>query len=231
MRLIAPDPPLSDVQPLLVFLHLGSQRYFQGLHGSLPAQRVEIGQIIGQDEQLLEDGEGLCALAKILATKSAAQPGVESGQPVALLVVERVEAIAGVLQSGRPLGTARRIGLAHFILHPRPGQAGLQLPAVDLVAGFAPLDIVAADENDLLQLLVGRFVDSRPVLIGLAQQRPGCFQVLLPCLAFVLPGQYPLQPPAVEQHVAKLRRAVAARACWGWSARNFVRASWASCKG
>ena len=165
---------------------------------------MEIGRIIGQAEQFLEDGERLVALAKVLATKAAAQSGVESGQPLALLIVERVEAIAGVLQGGCPLGAAGRVGLAHFILHPRPGQAGPQLPAVDLVAGFTPLDVVAADENDLLQFLVGRFVDAGPLLVGLTQQPAGRLQVLLPRLAFVLPGQHPLQPPAVEQHVAEL---------------------------
>ena len=47
---IAPDPPLGDVQPLLVLLHLGPKRCLQGLHGGLPAQRVEIGRIVRQAE-------------------------------------------------------------------------------------------------------------------------------------------------------------------------------------
>ena len=41
--------------------------------------------------------------------------------------------------------------------------------------------------------------------VGLAQESAGRLQILLPRLAFVLPGQHPLQPPAVEQHVAQLR--------------------------
>ena len=191
--------------PCLYFFTSGRSDVSRACTAALPRKRMEIGRIIGQAEQFLEDGEGLFALAKFLPTKAAAQSGVESGQPLALLLVERVETLAGLLQGGRPLAAAGRIGLSHFILHPRPGQAGLHLPAVDLVAGFALLDVVAADENDLLQFLVGRFVDRRPLFVGLTQQPPGRLQMLLPCLAFVLPGQHPLQPPAVEQHVASSR--------------------------
>ncbi len=75
---------------------------------------------------------------------------------------------------------------------------------MDSVAGFTLLDLVAADENDLLQFLVGRLVDLRPLFVGLTQEPAGRLQALLPRRALVLLGQHPLQPPAVEQHVAEL---------------------------
>ena len=108
----------------LYFFTSGRSAVSRACTAALPRKRVEIGRIIGQAEQLLEDGEGLFALAEVLPTQAAAQSGVESGQPVALLIVDRVEAIAGVLQGGRPLAGCRPGRSAPFHTAPTPGPGG-----------------------------------------------------------------------------------------------------------
>ena len=103
---------------------------------------------------------------------------------------------------------------------------------MDLVAGLAPLDVLAADENDLLQFLVGRLVDRRPTA-----RRPDATARGPPPGAPAVPGLRTARPASAATargRTARCRVAcgpAAARACWGWSARNFASDSWASCKG
>ncbi len=132
------------------------------------------------------------------------QAGVGAGQPFALLLVNRVELTRGLLQGGGSLGAGRRVSQSPLVLHPRPTEPRLYLPAMDLVAGLAAADILATLVDDLRKFLCSRVVRGGPNHLRLCEEIAGCFHELLSSGALALLAQAALQPAAFQKHVAQL---------------------------